>query len=319
MPIGNWNLQWLNHNSQRSYPLTERATKTDITETITIPDSFIVGMYFPIHSGNTFTPSGFYVSSLLLSSTGFNIVIGYTDGSSIITDVASANIARANYSPNRAYALAGINSFYESVGYIVLGNLDEIDKQPPGLYNFEFADAEIEPDAIRPILRGVSSLRVVNNNETSARIYGNVALIAGANIRITTSEVNDAVTGKETFIAFDAINGENLNQTCLCDVVDVGPCITSINGVSTDDGTFVIAPNDCISLTEIQNGLQIADTCAKPCCGCSELDALRDQVNRFGDGITTLQNFVTRLGSEVTQMSLVVLGSRLSNSTCAQE
>lgn len=314
MPIGNWNLQWLNHNSQRSYPLTERATKTDITETITIPDSFIVGMYFPIHSGTTFTPSGFYISSLLLSSTGFNIVIGYTDGSSVIADVASANIARANYSPNRAYALAGINAFYESVGYIVLGNLDEIDKQPPGLYNFEFADAEIEPDVIRPIIRGVSSLRVINNNETSARIYGNVTLVAGANIRITTSTTNE-----DTFITFDAINGENLNQTCLCDVVDVGPCITSINGVSTDDGTFVIAPNDCIALTEIQNGLQIADTCAKPCCGCSELDALRDQVNRFGDGITTLQNFVTRLGSEVTQMSLVVLGSRLSNSTCAQE
>lgn len=315
MPIGNWNLQWLNHNSQRSYPLTDRATKKDLNNTITIPDSFIVALYFPIHAGQAFSPRGFYISSLLLSSTGFNIVIGYTDGTTTVSDVAAATIARANYTPNRAYSLAGINAFYDSIGYIVIGNLDEIDQQPSGLYNFDIAGGEIETDAIRPMLRGVSSLRILNNNETSARIYGNVTLVAGSNIRITPSSVGD-----ETFITFDAVNGENLNQTCLCDVANTGPCITSINGVSTSDGTFVIAPNDCIALTEIQNGLQIADTCAKPCCGCSELDALRDQVNRFGDGITTLQNFVTRLGSEVTQMSLVVLGSRLStNSTCAQE
>ena len=51
MPIGIWNLEWLNHNSQRSYPLAEDATKTDITGTFTLPDDFILGLYFPIHAG----------------------------------------------------------------------------------------------------------------------------------------------------------------------------------------------------------------------------------------------------------------------------
>jgi hypothetical protein len=32
--------------------------------------------------------------------------------------------------------------------------------------------------------------------------------------------------------------------------------------------------------------------------------------------VTTMQNFVTRLGSEVTQMNLVVLGSRLGDAGC---
>jgi hypothetical protein len=32
--------------------------------------------------------------------------------------------------------------------------------------------------------------------------------------------------------------------------------------------------------------------------------------------VSTLQNFVTRLNSEVTQMSLVVLGSRLGDGGC---
>jgi len=315
MPIGNWNLQWLNHNAQRSYPLTARATKksNDPGGTFTIPDSFIVALYFPLNSNTTFTPSGFFISSILVSGAGFNIVIGYTDGQTTQTKVAAANIARANHEPNTAYSLAGVNDFYDSIGYVVLGTLDEIDQQPAGLYNFDIEDAEIESDAIRPMLRAVSSLRVLNNNEYSDRIYGDVTLVAGSNIRIVTSVADGA-----TYITIDAINGEGLSQTCLCDIVNTGPCITSINGVTTTDGNFVFSPNTCAALTEIQNGLKIEDTCAKPCCGCSELDALRDQVNRFGDGITTMQNFVTRLGSEVTQMSLVIMGSRLSTSSCSQ-
>lgn len=312
MPVGNWNLQWLNHNAQRSYPLTTSATKKDVTSTLTIPDSFIVSLYFPTHAGSAFTPSNFYISAVLLAPTGFNIVIGYSDGISDNANVAAANIARASYVPNTAYALAGIGDFADSVGHIVLGTLDEIDQEPAGLYTFDKAGGALEPDTIRPMLRSVSSLRVFNNNEYGDRIYGHVTLVAGTNIRLSTG-----VSGGETYITIDAINGENLNQQCLCDVVQGGPCITSINGVTTSDGNFVLAPNTCLSFTAIQNGLKIEDTCAQPCCGCSELDALRDQVNRFGDGITTLQNFVTRLGSEVTQMSLVVLGSRLNNSSCS--
>jgi hypothetical protein len=168
------------------------------------------------------------------------------------------------------------------------------------------------------MLRAVSSLQISNNGEVSDRIYGHVTLVAGQNIKLVRSTVT--VNGEiETRIRIDAISGENLNQECLCDVVETGPCITSINGVTTTDGNFVIAPNDCVSITTMANGLKFADTCAQPCCGCSELDALRNQVTRFGDGITTLQNFVTRLGSEVTQMSLVVLGSRLSTAQCPQE
>jgi hypothetical protein len=87
--------------------------------------------------------------------------------------------------------------------------------------------------------------------------------------------------------------------------------------VCSTDGTFILAQDDCIEITPITNGLSFADTCAQPCCGCAELDAITTQINRFGDGVTTLQNFVTRLGSEVTQMSLVVLGSKLGDSSCS--
>jgi hypothetical protein len=311
MPIGNWNLQWLNHNSQRSYPLTERATKTDTTGTIRLPDSFIVALYLPIHSGLAFAPNNFFIKSVLIAPTGFNITIGY-DNAGTAVDVAVANITRSNYQPNRSYALGGVDNFDDCVGRIVLGVLDEVNTLPLGLYSFDRAGGELEPDTIRPMLRAVTRLRVSNNGELSAPIYGDVTLVAGINVRLTA-----AVVGAETEIIFDAISGANLNEECYCKVPETGDCIRCINGVCSTDGNFVIAPDDCIQITPMSNGLKFSDTCAQPCCGCTELDAVVDQINRFGDGVTTLQSFVTRLGAEVTQMSLVVLGSQLGDSGCS--
>jgi hypothetical protein len=310
VPIGNWNLQWLNHNSQRSYPLTERATKTDITGTITIPDSFIVGLYLPVHADISVTPSSFFIKSLLIAPTGFNVVVACSDGTTTV-DVAAANVVRLNYTANTAYALGGIGAFADSAGQIVLGALDEIDKLPPGLYTFDAAGGEIEPDAIRPMLRGITSLRVVNGAETTPNIYGNVTLVAGNNMRLDVG-----TSGTETTITFRAISGLNMNEDCACAIPDTGECIRCINGVCSSDGNFTFAQDECIEIAAIANGLSFKDTCAQPCCGCPELDAITTQVNRFGDGVTTLQNFVTRLGSEVTQMSLVVLGSKLGDTSC---
>ena len=311
MPIGNWNLQWLNHNSQRSYPLTERATKTDTTGTVRLPDSFIVALYLPIHSGLAFAPNRFFIKSLLVAPTGFNVTVGY-DNNGTVVDVAAANIVRSNYQPNRSYALGGLDDFDDCVGRVVLGSLDEIDRMPPGLYEFTFAAGELEPETIRPMLRAVTRLRVSNNGEMSAPIYGDVTLVAGNNVRITA-----VAFATETEIIFDAISGTNLNEECYCETPEIGSCIRCINGVCSADGNFILAPDDCIQITPMSNGLKFSDTCAQPCCGCTELDAIVNQINRFGDGVTTLQNFITRLGSEVTQMSLVVLGSQLGDSGCS--
>lgn len=311
MPIGNWNLQWLNHNSQRSYPLTDWATKTDTRNVIRVPDSFLVAMYLPISAANEVSAGRFFLKNLLISPTGFNIVVGYQPVEGSAVDVAAANIARTAFAPNRSYALGGIDAFDDTIGHLVIGNLDEIDKLPPGYYEFTLAATALEPDAIRPTIRGVSRLRVQNNSQSSDYIYGDVTLVAGSNIRLSV-----AYTEEDTKIIFDAIDGTNLNAECICPAPETGECIRCINGVCSDDGTFTILPNPCIEIIPGTNSLTISDTCAQPCCGCSELDELNLQLNLFANGVTTLQNFVSRLGAEVSQMSLVVLGSRLNDSGC---
>lgn len=308
MPIGNWNLQWLNHNSQRSYPLTERATKTDVTDTVRIPDSFIVALYLPVHAGMAVLPENFFVKTLLIAPTGYNVSIGYNNNDDNPV-IAAVNIAKSAHVVNRSYALGGVDDFADTIGQIVIGRLDEIDSLAPGLYEFDPEAGEIEPDAIRPMIRGISSIQVDNNSQFSQKIYGDILLVAGNNMRI------DVALGATPTITFNAISGENLNEDCICDVPPDTPCIQCING-QCGGGDFPLTGGDCVEIQPTVNGLKFVDVCATPCCGCEELNALNLQLDRFGDGVTTLQNFVTRLGSEVTQMSLVVLGSRLGDTGC---
>lgn len=309
MPIGNWNLQWLNHNAQRSYPLTERATKKDTSGpdgTIRIPDSFIVAIYFPVHAGLDVLIDQFYIKNILISPVGYTIGVGYNDAELGAILVGNVNVPLATHTANTAYAIAGINDFADSIGQMVIGQIDEIGNLPQGFYEFDIAGAEIEPDAIRPMIRGVAGIRVVNVAETSETLYGDIEFVAGSNMQIDVDVENKRIT-------FNAISGEDLNTTCDCLVNPPGECIRCINGNCSDGENLVITGGDCINVTTDGNVLQLTDTCASPCCGCPELDALKSQIDRFSDGVATLENFVTRLGSEVTQMSLVVIGSRLGD------
>lgn len=312
MPVGNWNLQWLNHNSQRSYPLTSWATKADNSGTIKIPDSFIVAMYLPISATITANAAQFFIKNILISPVGYSITIGYLDAGGEEIDVAVANISNAAISENTSFALGGINDFDDTIGHIVIGNTAEISRLAPGYYTFDYESAALETDTIRPAIRGVSRMRINNNLQFSDYVYGDVTLVAGTNMRISVEYTDD-----DTRIIFDAISGLNLNADCVCPVPEDGECIRCINGVCSDDGNFTIIGNECIEVVPGVNSLSFSDVCAQPCCGCEELDELVSEIQRFGDGVTTLQNFVSRLNAEVTQMSLVVLGSRLNDTGCS--
>jgi hypothetical protein len=311
MPLGNWNLQWLNHNSQRSYPLTDWGSAADQTATIKVPDSFILALYFPVHAGMDVSPDKFYLQSLGIFSTGYNIAIGYNDGSNNPPQVASVNIAHASHTEYRSYAFPGVDNFDDSVGKLVIGKLDEVQNLPVGLYKFDPAATPLETDCIRPMIRGISSLTVVNGSDRSDRIYGDVELVAGNNFRIVANRVGN----NPPQIVFSAIDGEGLNEDCACDEASTGPAIRFVNGIPPlPDGNFRIVGNKCMDVQPIANGLRFSDLCSEPCCGCEELDALTRQIDRFADGVATLQNFSSNLGSEVTQMSQIVLGSRLADS-----
>jgi hypothetical protein len=313
MPPGVWNLEWLNENSQRSYPLTEEATKTDITQEFELPDDFLLALYFPVHAGEDVQPGNFFLYKLAIFGTGFNIVIGYDNGTSTPVTVASAIIARATHTEYLSYALPGQGDFDDSVGRLVIGRLNSIDALAPGQYEFAYEDGQLEIDAIRPMIRGVQGLVLLNGTDRSDRLYGDIELQAGNNIKLTPV----LVTGENPVVRIDAIDGEGLSDDCVCDDESEAPAIRTINGIPpTAAGDFTLQGDTCIEIQAITNGVKLVDKCSEPCCDCEDLQALTQELITLGDAATTYRGFTNRLQEEVTQMSQVVLGSLLSDQGC---
>lgn len=308
MPIGLLNSQWLGQNASRAYPIVDWASRFDATETIQLPDSFLLYLRFAVNVAMAVEPEKFYVQALLVSPTGYTLEIGYNDGTVSPPTVAVTSVDAATHQEFRSYALVGVDDFDDSNGFVVIGRLVDVALLPPGRYTFDPADAYLEVDAIQPNVRLIGSLTVVNGAERSDPIYGDIELVARDNMRITVSSTE----GEPTQIAFSAIRGEGLNEDCGCPEADVGDPIRFIDGIPPDAaGNFKIIGDACLKVDPIANGLQLTDECSKPCCGCAELTALQNQLDRFRDGEATLRTFATNLLAVTSQLGNAILSSRL--------
>jgi hypothetical protein len=313
MPLGNWNVEWLNLNSQRKYPLAEECTGTDITGSFTIPQDFLLELDLPVSAGADVDAARFFVRNVGAYATGYSVVVGYQPDGGDPVNVATALIPRQGHARNAAYALGGVVPFEDTLGKAVVGRLENIDEQPPGFWTFTLETARIEPDCVRPQIRGVSGLVAVNGEQRSVTLRGVVELRAGKNFQLAVSQ-----SGGETVIRLDAVSGEGTIDDCVCaGDTEPPPPIRTINGIApTPDGNFNLLGSDCIQVTAADNGVRLVDVCAKPCCGCEELERITRDLERFGSQQAAVTDFVGRLGNAVDTMSLVVLGSKTNDRSC---
>lgn len=315
MPVGHWNLEWLNHNSQRNYPLADDADGVDDSASFTLPTDFIVELDLPISAGVDVDPAQFYIKHIGAYATGYSVIVGYqpSDGSDPV-NVASALIPRLVQDRNTAYALGGIGDFSDSVGKIVIGRLDNIDEQPPGFWTFSLIHARLDPDAVRPIIRGVSSIQCVNGEQTSVKLYGVIQLVAGSNMSI----VPILVAGQNPIIRFNAIQGDGTIDECFCTGdAALTPPIKTINGVGpTNAGDFNFVGTDCLQVTQTSNGVRFDDKCAQPCCGCAELERITQDLERLNIQAATTETFLQSLQNTVDSFQATVLGSKLNDNSC---
>lgn len=312
MPQRTINIQWLNGNAQRRYPLAEFVNPVDQTNSFTIPDSFIVELDFPVHAGMDVTVTEFYIAGVSSYGNGYSVLLGYNAGSGPI-QIATAWIPRATHVPNKAYTLSGVAPFDDSLGKILIGRLDDIDQQPGGAWTFAPAATFVDPDAIRPIVRGISSLTLLNGTESSPPMDGVIELQAGANFQL----VPIIVSGQDPIIRFNAIQGEGLTDTCVCegDAAPLTP-IVEVNLIQpTPAGNFNLLGNDCITFTPITNGLKVSDVCCSPCCGCPELERLTQDLQTLQQNDATARDVLTRMEASVGAFQ-VLLSSKLADQGC---
>lgn len=278
-----------------------------------MPSDFLIGLDLPIHSGMDVDPARFMLLNIGVYATGFVVIIGYQPPSGDPVSVASALVPRDGFVLNTIYAAGGVGVFADTVGKITIGDIVNMDEQPSGFFTFTLTDARIEPDCIRPIIRGVSSIAVANGSDVSIPMYGDIVLVADENIQLTPI----IVAGQDPQIRISAIQGEGLAQPCVCQGNAISPPIRRINGVGpTPDGDITFIGSDCLQIDTVTNGLKFTDVCSKPCCGCQELEVITQDLQQLQSVSATMQNFLSRLQSSVGSMSDVVLGSKLNTSTC---
>jgi hypothetical protein len=307
------NQEWLDHNSNRSYPLCDDTAQRDSTAGFSLPKDFLVSLYLAVHAGHNVNPAKFFIKTIGAYASGYSVVVGYWNGTTAIP-VASALIARAAHTRrNVEYRLSGLGDFVDAAGHLVIGTLDSIDQQPAGQWEFDFDDARLEVDCLRPQIRNVTALRVRTGTQLSERIYGDVILRAGKNIRITPILVED----EDPVLVFDAIADDGLNEPCICVDETLDDCIRTINRIGpTAEGDFSVLGSDCLEVQSITHGIRLVDTCSEPCCGCAELETVTSALMMFGSQATTLENFLVNLEARVTEMDQVVLGSMFGDRGC---
>lgn len=300
---GIYNIEWLNANSQRKYPFDDSCSLMDVSGTIQVPNDLIVDFLLPVHVDSTIDPSKFHLLRIATFGLGVSITFGY-DG----TPIGSISIEISSFSRNQVFYFAGTGTFYDSVGKVTIGSLDNI-RRFSGAYDFSLINARLIPRVIIPDIRGVSAISIQNGNDVSDPVTGDVILQAGRNFSIAYVAGDGSPSNPNRFL-LNAIEGAGLNTDCTCGEANNGPCIKKINGIAPNsDGEFFLEGSDCVLLDEIANGIQVVDECAKPCCGCSELDVVKTTLQTMVDQVNSLTSLGERLETSVSLLEFNLLSA----------
>lgn len=294
---------WLNQNSVRAYPLSEEASRRDITDSYTLPDNFLVDMVLPINAALDYDPSGFYLSKLTVFGVGVTAEFSYWDGSESAL-VGRVTIDATTFEDNKTYYLNGQGDFDGVTGKIVVGTLDSVFSNA-GVFEFALAGGRIESSVIIPDIRGVTGMRVLDGTDIGELFQGDVAFEPGANIRFTVSDF-----GGVTVLTISAIDAEGTIADCECQgAAELAGPVRTLNNVPPDSlGNINLIGDDCLQVTPqaTDNQVQVTDSCSKPCCGCPELEALVEDQKRVRDQVQTLENLAARLESSISVLDTVV-------------
>ena len=302
VPSALWNIEWLNENANRRYPVSEAATLQDVSGTFTIPNDFIVDMIWPIHSDPSIDPTLFHIASIGIFGQGVTVSIGYNG-----TIIANMSVNASSFERNTTYALQGIGNFFDTVGSIIIGNLDNIMKSA-GSYVFDVNGARLVPAVIRPDVRGVSALYILNGEDQSGPIQGDVVFQAGTNFNLAYVA---GPLGEPDRIVLNAISGSGLNETCSCKEGAALPCINTINQIPPDEnGNFTLLGDDCLALHGIAAGIQLTDSCSKPCCDCTELNITLQAAQYLASEVFKMETMISELTASMAVLQTNLLASK---------
>lgn len=321
---------WLNANTLRNYPLSQAATGQSKDGSFNIPDDLFVDMKLAVpFLANSVTnlaainPSKFYISSIKIYPQGFVFFIGCELNPQI---AVSEPISFSEFSEYSTVGIRGISKpianngqafdFAQTYGFVVIGSIERL-LSLVGDFEFDLDGSRLETTVISYGPRRISGLKVFSDSSTSSLLSGQITLSSGANHRMDVSGNSDI----GYTIKMNGIRGEDYREVCECNDVELGPCVKTINGVAPNaTGNIDILGSDCIDVKSSgQASIEISDTCAKPCCGCTELDILVSDVTALTSQLALLQAQIGVLAGNVDSLNNTCLSSRIDATSCAGE
>jgi len=288
-----WNVEWPNINTQRKYPLAEGTTPVD--GSFILPDDLIADLVFSVNVGLTpaLDPSLFHIAQVGVFSGGVTISFAYNE-----TIFATVSVPLATFSEYSVYQIVGTGEFFDTQGWVTIGQIDSIVKYP-GAWTFTVDTGRLNPAVIRPNLRAVTSLSVETPDGQSAPFTGDIVLSAGSNIRF---RVVPTATGAEIIV--DAIDSDGFTEGCDCEDIAVDlPCIQTINGVRPNAGNIALLGTTCLDVANGAGEITIADSCSEPCCDCNELQVVTDTLEQVMAQVNSVDVTAGRLGEVLSNLS----------------
>lgn len=306
------NVEWLNQNLLRSYPLREDSDVTPLLPSgaratgLRLPTFLISDFSFTLafDSVDGTVPC---LTGVSRAGDGFSLEISL--GQAVLTTV-TATIS--THTINKAYHLVGMGENGDCGGWIVLGDLRRAaDEMPEGVYRFPAGQVPFEVSTLRMAPRGVRSISAVGKYglQTYVPLYGNVRIIAG-------SDMNVRQTADENAIWLEAESGTGYERTAPCDCASSsdGPTrlVKTINGMPVEH--VAIVGGSCLSVEDKSDppNVSIADTCSTPCCGCSELNFVESAVVTVNKSIATLQGYAEALKTRIEELNTNIATTQAS-------
>jgi hypothetical protein len=273
------NLDFLNLNSLRNFPIKETCSREDTLGVITIPNDFMVDMTLAVSNDPTLK---FYISKI--SYLVDFVTVEVSELNNGLVGVFSIDVP--SHTKYRNYSLQAGSYFSGSSGVLVVNTLDSLISGPAGTFNFGYDNAALETRVVVPAVVGVSRLRFTNADGSSFALTGDVVINARTNVRFKNGPGNSVI--------IDVGDGLGLNTQC----ADTLACIKTINGIGPDsEGNFTLDFSDCAQLTPIPagTGLILEDNCCKPCVGCSDIGELTSRLMEAESALIQLKDYYTSL------------------------
>lgn len=286
------NLSWTQFNQARRFPLLYGCTAISTDGHFRIPDDLLVSLYISYGLNAEYSdPGGFFIGKIVYWRDGLSLEIHY--GTKKIAETTLDLAARQTVA-----TLLGHSDWF-FYGHVVLGNTSGLELQPVGEWEFTHAQAAIDPFCIRPTVREISALYVKSSgmsNKLLGPFYGDITLAEGTNIALTVRSAELALScletppsGTGTEITIHAVAGSSGSD-------NTDTCLRTLHGVDPDEsGNIALIGRNCMDIRADQATLIFDDTCAKPCCTCTELVPIEEKIGELETSITAMRSHLDTL------------------------